>query len=311
MKSKRRHELQTNELADQLGVWIQKVRPHLVTGALILVALAAVVGVGYYWKSSKQMLVGQAWRSFMVAGTNPQSDAVDELNHVADTFSDTQAGLWAAQTAADIQAAQGVRMLFEDTTKANDYLNNAIDGYQQILANTLVKKSPMLQHRAEFGLAQTLESTGKLEEAIKHYQAVVDAAPKSAVGKVAQRHVDRLSRNSTQQWYAWFDQQVPAAPAAPGPGIGTSDLGPPSSNLETLSDSPGAGFMEDAVKPEAEAEAETGAEDAGGAAKEDAGAVASGPPLDSPVTPPATGEPAKTEPEKTEPANKQAEGDQQ
>jgi hypothetical protein len=149
-------------------------------------------------------------------------------------------------------------MLFEDTAKAEDYLQNAISGYRAVLDNKLVKKSPMLQQRAHYGLAQALEATGKLDEAAQHYETIVQTAPKSALGKVAQRHVERLSRESTRQWYVWFDKQVPAPPAS---DASAGDLGAPASDLETLPEGPAEDFMKsgsdsgtpDAAAPAAEA----------------------------------------------------------
>ncbi len=246
MKSKRRHELQTNELADQLGHWIERVRPHMATIALAFVAATAILAVWFYWASSKERLVEQAWRAYMFAGSNPQGDFVKELNVVADEYSDTQAGLWAAQTAADVEAGQAVRMLFQETSTAETGLASAIKGYERVLDNKLIKNSPMLERRAHFGLAQALEASGDLTKAIDEYQAVIDSSPDTGMAKVSQQRIDHLSSDSTKKWYNWFANQKPA-PSPPAMGTSPLDgLGAPAADLGTLPEGPSDSFMQGA-----------------------------------------------------------------
>ncbi len=193
MKSKRRHELQTNELADTLGQWIERVRPHSTLITLVVVGLVVALGAWYYLVSSKQFERAQAWRSYMDAGASPDSNAVSELSAVADRYGDTLAGLWAAQTAADLEAAQGVQLLFQDRAKAETSLSAAAETYRQILNNKVSDQSAMLQHRAHFGLAEANEALGKLDEAAQQYQAVADAQKKSVLGGTAEQRLARLA----------------------------------------------------------------------------------------------------------------------
>ena len=86
MKSKRRHELQTNELADTLGQWIERVRPHMTMIVLLVVGVVAILAAWYYVAYSRESERAQAWRSYMDAGSDPQSDPVSELNAVADRY---------------------------------------------------------------------------------------------------------------------------------------------------------------------------------------------------------------------------------
>jgi hypothetical protein len=224
MKSKRRHELQTNELADHLGHWIEDFRPYVTRVLVVVVGGVAILAAWFFLASSKERKQALAWRSYMLAGSNPQGDIVAELTLVADDFRSTLAGLWAAQTAADIESARGSRLLFTDRASAETSLNLAKNRYQEVLDSSLTAKAPMLRVRAHFGLAQTFEAQGELEEAKKHFQAVVDSDAASAVGKAAQERLARLELASTARWYNWFERQKPL-PRDLGTGFGSGAPG--------------------------------------------------------------------------------------
>lgn len=269
MKSKRRHELETNVLADQLGYWFEYIRPYVTTIVFVVVAIVAVVGAWYYWNSKEKALVSEAWRTYMFAASDPQGNMVETLSTVSDNFSDTKAGLWAALTEADIQANRGVRMLFEDKATAETSIDEAIKTYQQLLDRDLIKQSPMVERRAHFGMAQALEATGQLDKAIEHYQKVVGAVPESALAKAAERRVEDLSRNKTKAWYEWLAAQEPPAkkPKAPvgAPGGG---LKPSPGGLGSLSEGVPPGFKEsfnkEAAEPKAPSEGDAEKKTSGG-----------------------------------------------
>ena len=217
MKSKRRHELQTNELADRLGHWIENVRPHLTMITLLVVGGLAIIAAWYYYASTRESEIAQAWRAYMNAGTDPSGNIVGELGDVAADYEGTQAGLWAAQTAADMQSAQGVRLLFQDRDSATKILKEAQQRYETVLDSK--KTSAMLSHRAHFGLAQTLEALGDLDDAKTQYEAVITAAKETAIAHAAEQRLARLELALTQKFYNWFSRQKPA-PRDLGTGAG-------------------------------------------------------------------------------------------
>ncbi len=64
MKTERRHELQTNQLADWLGRQIENIRPHFTT-ILTVVAVLIVAMIGYgIWSSRSQEAAAEAWTSY-------------------------------------------------------------------------------------------------------------------------------------------------------------------------------------------------------------------------------------------------------
>jgi predicted negative regulator of RcsB-dependent stress response len=285
MKSKRRHELQTNELADQLGHWIERVRPHLPTMALVIVGVVVLLSGWYYVASSKEYQMAQAWRAYLYAGTNPQGDIVQEFQTVADDFPESPAGLWAGLMAADVEAGQAVRLLFQEKATAETNLGRAIDTYQKVLASEIVKNQPMVERRAQFGLACALEALGDLDEATEHYEVVAKMDDAPALAEAAQQRLDRLAKEGTREWYRWFADKQPVPRKTPGgsaPGIGLETP----QDLETLPEQPTEDFQK---------AGEAGPEEGGEA---DASQV-DGPQLDGPQTAPAAEDAAGEEAPKT------------
>ena len=251
MKSTRRHELETNELADRLGHWVEKVRPHLTTIGLVILAVFVVIGVWYYWVSNQRALAAQAWRTYMFAASDPQGNMVETLSSVSDNFAETQAGLWATLTEADIKASQGVRLLFQDKATAETTLDEAVKVYKDLLDRKLIEDSPMVARRAHFGLAQALEATGDLDGALAHYRRVSEVAPGSAVAETAEQGATRLSKEGTQKWYGWLAKQEPVDRKPPSDLSSGGALEAPAFDLGTVPEKPSADFMEE--EPEAKA----------------------------------------------------------
>jgi len=221
MKTQRRHELQTNELADRLGKYLQQIQPysrHITIGLGLVVA--AVIG-GVYYSNMRAAQQGASWSDYLAAFGSQDSDALEE---VAKLHGGTTAALWSLQSAGDIKLAMGTRQIFTDRDEAEETLKDAEDHFLAVYAELLdvdpetLKVSeehfekdapghPELVQRARYGLAQVYESLSELEKAQKYYDVVARSAPDSALGKSAKRRLDRLSDESVQGWYNWFARQ--------------------------------------------------------------------------------------------------------
>jgi hypothetical protein len=295
MKSKRRHELQTNVLADQLGHWIERVRPFTTTFLLLAVAAVLVLAAWYFFAVSHEKKLAESWRSYMLAGTNPQGDIVEELNLVTEQFDDTQAGQWAALTSADIESSRGVRLMFTDRAAAETSLNMAKNRFREVLNSKHAAKDAMLLRRAHFGLAQVYEAQGELDDAKQQYATVAESDKDSALGKAAQKRADQIETAATKKWYNWFANQKPAPRSL---GTGTSPPGSPDTDLNVLPESPGTDFMKDLVpsSPPAEPAPSPGATSPGEATAPTTTEAAPA------TTPPATPPTAPTEPSLDPPA---------
>ena len=294
MKSKRRHELQTNELADRLGHWIDKLRPYTVLISVLALGVAAIVVLSVYLLNQRERNQSDSWRFYF--GTT----AVTELREVADVYEGTLAGLWAAQRAADMESSEGVRLLFTDRAAAKTSLNAAVMGYKRVLASDKAKDDPMLYRRAHFGLAQTCEARGELDEALKHYAAVKEAAPNTSLAKAAQTRIELLEKPGAKKWYNWFTRQKPVKPVGWDQGTGTPlqpDSLPttPGTDLEKLEDRKPEGFMEDAASS---SETKPAEKPAGDPTEKPAGDPAEKPAAAPELTPPESAQPADVPAEK-------------
>jgi hypothetical protein len=256
MKSTRRHELQTNQLADRLGHWIEAARPYgttilLVGGGAILILFAA-----YFLVSSKEKSVEAGWQSYLLAGVNSAGgDIVEDLDNVTDQFTGTQAGQWAALTAADIRASRGVEKLFTDRAAAETDLNSAKTHYQEVIGSKWAAGEPLMMHRAQYGLAQVLEAQGELDEAAKYYGQVAEADATSQLGKSAKTRQELLAQTDMKKWYNWFGNQKPTPRDLGSGAAGPNPLGT-GTDLNSLPETPSPDFMKD-TQPDANAEAPT------------------------------------------------------
>jgi hypothetical protein len=284
MKSKRRHELQTNDLADRLGHVIERIRPYTTMILLVVVGIVVILAAGYYLSTRQAAKQGLAWRYFMAAGTDPQRDVSEQLAEVADDFEGTSAGLWASQTAGDLELARGVRMLFTDRALADTSLNQARNSFRDVTENADAKNYPMLLRRARFGLAQVHEAMGELDKA-KDFYGMVSKEGDDALASAAKKCIERLDSPETDSFYAWFANQKPVPPAATG---GTSPpfgglLDSPGAGLGDLPDSSPGDFMSTDFGSSTD---DTSADDS--STGKDSGTDAGTPPADDTTTPPAT-----------------------
>ncbi|MHB0958960.1 MAG: YfgM family protein [Pirellulaceae bacterium] len=308
MKSKRRHELQTNQLADQLGHWIERVRPYTSLFLLLAAGAVLILAAGYFWASTREKEQAESWRSYMLAGTNPQGDIVEELNLVTEQFEDTPAGLWAALTSADIESARGIRLMFTDRAAAETSLNLAKNRFRDLLESKHTAQDSLLLRRAHYGLAQVYEAQGELEEAKKQYAAVAEIDKDSALGKAAQERAERVDSTATKKWYNWFANQKPA-PRDLGPGTpGAGSLGAPGTDLNVLPEGPDADFLKDleleSARPESAAPADPQTPAPAEAAPAETAPAETVPAETAPAeTAPAETAPAETAPSTTPPAD--------
>jgi hypothetical protein len=212
MKTERRHELATNELADWLGEMIERVKPY--STAIVGTLLACVVLAGGFlvYRGRSTSKIEEGWANYFVAldERNPET-----LRNVADEFATTPAGQWSRLSLADAMLAKGIQQLFEDRDAAEESLKDALAGYSDV-----IKRAPgesLLVERATFGLGEAFESLGELNKAREQYTAVQERWKQGAfAGQAAQRLAD-LDRDSTKEFYDWFATQHPRPKETGGP----------------------------------------------------------------------------------------------
>ena len=230
MKSQRRHELQTNELADFLGKYVKAAAPYqnlIIFGCLAVVALAVA---GVYFMNQNRAAAAAGWTDYF--GAVASSDA-ESLEEIAQIHGDTDASHWSRLTAGDINLATGASMRMTDKNEAERKLKDAAKNYEAVLE--MAEPGSMLLQRARFGLAQVRESLCDVKEAQELYQQIAAANPDTELGKVAASRREALGRKSVKSWYSWFDKQEPVPPAPPE---GLGDVPDVSSELDPLMQRP-------------------------------------------------------------------------
>ena len=104
MKTERRHDLGTNELARWTTVWIEKIKPY---SNLLLVALIALCGmavVSSMWNTAAESKQEEAWSAYVIAANTGRMEMA-EMKTLAmnDEYSGTTMQEWAFATWADRQ----------------------------------------------------------------------------------------------------------------------------------------------------------------------------------------------------------------
>lgn len=207
MKTQRRHELQTNILADYIGKHLQQIKPyarHITIGTL-LVFVAILAGLYLSNESAKKR--GAGWSDYLKAFAVADADTLEE---VATIHEGSTAGLWARLSAGEINVIEGTDRLFRDREEAEKTLKDARKQFRAVEKDA--GGNAELLERARFGLAQVHESLSEVKEAREYYGGVAESSPDSALGKLAKLRFDRLSDKSVERWYHWFERQEPAPP---------------------------------------------------------------------------------------------------
>lgn len=258
MKTERRHELQTNQLADSLAHWIERARPYSRAGLALVVAVAVAIFAWGYLSVSNNRQAGEAWNEYFDAMT-PGNDPRSALSDITERYAGTLPAQWARLTLADIQLSNGTQRLFMDKKDGRDELRQAADKYLSI---THESDEPMIVQQATFGLARAHEALGELEKAREEYRSITDQWPDCAYAGDAKTRADDLDRQSTKSFYDWFVRYEPPRAMANEPGrpgvkpnfekdnLDDAGLVLPTLNKGAAGDSNDATPIEDVVSPE-------------------------------------------------------------
>ena len=219
MKTERRHELQTNDLADWLGKRIEHYKPELKLAGGAVIALLVVSAVYVWFQQHKSAQSGETWGEFMQASLeqNPDEQAT-KFQKIATSKDNVGAdtALWAMLSEGDLDLSRGSELLFSDRELAVVELERAKKNFSQVEQDAV--RNPLLLMRARFGLAQTLECLGDLAKAKEKYELIHKSSPEGELGKAADKRAKRLDDKSIGEFYAWFEKQKPRPRTRPGVG---------------------------------------------------------------------------------------------
>ncbi len=216
MKTERRHELKTNQLADSLARWIEAAKPYSRAGLALVVAAVALVFAWGYLSAQNSRRDADGWQEYFDAFNS--RDLRDTLNDTSERYAGTPAGEWSRLVLADIQLNNGTNRLFTEKKDAREELRKAAENYQGILIES---RQPMMLDRATFGLARAHEAMGtpdKLDKARDEYRSIAKQWPDSPYARVAEKRAKDLDRLATKEFYDWFAKHEPARPLSREPG---------------------------------------------------------------------------------------------
>jgi hypothetical protein len=287
MKTERRHELETNQLADSLGHWIDHIQPYLRTIFGMLIAVVVLIFAILFVNRHSAEKAREGWDEYFQAlGSinDPGRLGTSKLADVAEKYSGTSVAFWSTAVLADIDLNEGTDMLFKNKPVALETLRNAVEHYQEVLDGS--REAALLQ-RATYGQARAHESLGDLDAARKQYASIPVKWPGSPFEAAAQQRAKDLDRRDTKEFYDWFVKQEPGKTMAKEPGV-------PGMKLP---------FDLDTIKsPSASSDGSTDSGPALPAASDDATSESQPEAGESRATEPAAAAPAATAPSATAPA---------
>ena len=225
MKSKRKHELQTNELADWIGRVILRLKPHgriLGWGALVVLLAVFVffvlpkIGGGYGAEAVSAAVFTRAQRSFE---TEPLREF---LRTYSDSLQAPTARLMLAdrvvrESAGGVAAGEGA----DRQAKREKQLAEARDLYAKVAESDGVGR-PM----ARVGLALVLLEEGRLDEGRAALEEVRKEWPQSVAAAKAKAHLEALAGYEP---IAFSDEPLekPEKPKEPDEGGEAAEPGEP------------------------------------------------------------------------------------
>jgi hypothetical protein len=215
MKTERRHELQTNVLAQSLAGWIEAIRPYnRVITAVVIAIIVAVCAWGYLSAQNSRRLI-DGWNEYFdaTAGRNPNLE--ESLRDIASRYSGTMVAHWARLTLADSQLDNGTTRILQDRRAAREELREASEKFQALLADAT---HPTIQERATYGLARAHEALGELERARSEYRTLAEKWPEGPFAPAARERAGDLEQLPTKTFYDWLAKYEPPAPVASEPG---------------------------------------------------------------------------------------------
>jgi hypothetical protein len=205
MKTERRHELQTNVLADWLGKKTEAIRPYflyIIMGMVAVFVVGIVVTVTISWQYAR---TGEGWADYFAAAT---ADPIrpGDLSLVASNHPGTLPAVWATLKQADLELSTGIRALYTARGESIEAIGKAKKLYA-LVEDSAVGQPDLLQ-AAQFGMAQAFEAEGDAAKAKDYYQLAIASDKDSSIASHAQVRLEQLDDDATE-WLAWFAKATP------------------------------------------------------------------------------------------------------
>ena len=218
MKSERRHDLQTNVLADWLGEKVKKIQENatLVGGGFLLILIIVV----FLFVRQKRLAgaASEGWTRFqqsraagLVALSQQQplalNNAVRDLESLVREYADAPIAAYANLTLGDLQLQNGRMQYSLNKTAAREAFQSATGYYQAAASST---QSDNIKNQARYCEGKALEWQLKLGQAKAVYQKVTGPYQPEAEERI--RNLDRQGTDAFyKQYAAWEPKPKPTA----------------------------------------------------------------------------------------------------
>ncbi|HZZ72818.1 MAG TPA: hypothetical protein VFE24_11235 [Pirellulales bacterium] len=216
MKTERRHELQSNELATWINKHSKSIEPYFKVILGVLIA-GVVVALAYTFISNRtQAKEAAEWDKFF-------EGSKESLGGITERYSANSAlGVMARLAIADTNLQDGLASLFKDRGEANKNLKLALDDYTTVASDS---QDVVLVQLAHCGKAKAEEALNELDAARKDYQFLVDQGKDAIFADYAKQRLTELNRPSIKDFYdrvATFNPK-PSTPELKSPFGGLPD----------------------------------------------------------------------------------------
>jgi len=241
MKTERRHNLETNELAHRIAVWIEKIKPYsaqLFGAAVVLLGLAVASSL---WNSHSASRQEAAWDAYALNIDTPDPELLS-LHRVAgeDQYANTPMQEWAYVAWADRQVLWSAQTYLVDREASKDRLRRVAGIYDELAS---AASDRQIQNRARFGLARVYEMQNRLDEARRQYELV-----QGDLASLASERAKQLDSPEVQAVCAWLNTaELPKRNATDGPGTPGSrpNFEAPLPSASSGNSTPGTRTLED------------------------------------------------------------------
>ncbi|WP_428304276.1 hypothetical protein [Lacipirellula sp.] len=228
MNTERRHELETNALAEGITTWSDKARPY--TSALLglIAALLGLFIVASLWNSYQERRNSEAWHELEVGLLEGDVESRN-LRTIADRedLQGTEMQEWAYMSWADRQLLRASQLYLTNREDAKKRLDEIESIYEQFADGA---SNSELKSRARLGLARVSEMQGDITDAIAQYELVDGAFAELAEDRI--KALKAKPAKETIEWLATVElpkRTPPTGPGSPGarPGF---EAAPPSAD---------------------------------------------------------------------------------
>ncbi len=217
MKSERRHDLETNQLAVQVQDFIDRAKPYASQIALVVLGLVVLGYIASSWGSANSATENEAWTEFTLASYSGDPE-LNSMKLLAENeeFAGTPVPEWAYLAWSDRQLLLASQSYLTDRTTTNKRLEQVLPIYTEMAAGA---GNAQLQDRARYGIAQVLEMQGKVKEAREAYGKVKGDLATIAAARAEQ--LDSADVDAACEWLATAELPKRETPSTGGAALGT------------------------------------------------------------------------------------------